>query len=394
MSEPETSTVRVVGSLRELAQPAWDALANPDPAAFDPFLSHAFLSALEDSGAVGPEATGWLPRHLVLEDARGALLAAMPLYVKLHSQGEYVFDHSWADAFHRAGGRYYPKLQCAVPFTPVPGRRLLVGSATGRAAREAQLLAGARRLAEAADVSSLHITFLTEPEQRQAGKIGFLPRRGQQFHWSNRGYGSFDDFLATLASRKRKAIRKERIEALADGIRIAQLTGPDITEAHWDAFFAFYQDTGDRKWGRPYLNRAFFSALGERMGRHCLLVMAMRAGRPIAGALNLIGGSCLYGRHWGAIEHRPFLHFEVCYYQAIEFAIRHGLARVEAGAQGEHKLARGYLPTATYSAHWIADEGLREAIARYLDGERRHVANEMAVLAEYAPYRKSKQERS
>ncbi|MEW5962905.1 MAG: GNAT family N-acetyltransferase [Pseudomonadota bacterium] len=394
MSEPETSTVRVVGSLRELPQPAWDALANPDPAAFDPFLSHAFLSALEDSGAVGPEATGWLPRHLVLEDARGALLAAMPLYVKLHSQGEYVFDHSWADAFHRAGGRYYPKLQCAVPFTPVPGRRLLVGSATGRALREVQLLEGARRLAEAAGVSSLHITFLTEPEQRQAGKLGFLPRRGQQFHWSNRGYGSFDDFLATLASRKRKAIRKERIEALADGVRIAQLTGPDITEAHWDAFFAFYQDTGDRKWGRPYLNRAFFSALGERLGAHCLLVLATRAGRPIAGALNLIGGSCLYGRYWGAIEHRPFLHFEVCYYQAIEYAIRHGLARVEAGAQGEHKLARGYLPTETYSAHWIADEGLREAIARYLDGERRHVANEMAVLAEYAPYRKSEQERS
>jgi hypothetical protein len=391
MRDPETPAMRVVGSLRELSQLAWDGLANPDPAAFDPFVSHGFLSALEDSGSVGPEATGWLPRHLVLEDASGALLGAMPLYAKLHSQGEYVFDHPWADAFHRVGGRYYPKLQCAVPFTPVPGRRLLVGASEGRPDRERQLLVAARRLAEAAGVSSLHVTFLTRPEQQRADGLGYLARRGQQFHWFNRGYGTFEDFLATLASRKRKAIRKERSEALAEGVSIARLTGREITEGHWDSFFAFYQDTGDRKWGRPYLNRAFFSLLGERMGQHCLLVLAMRAGRPIAGALNLIGGSCLYGRYWGAIEHRPFLHFEACYYQAIEFAIHHGLARVEAGAQGEHKLARGYLPNETYSVHWIADEGLRAAVASYLDGERRHVANEMAVLSEYAPYRKSEQ---
>lgn len=383
---------RVLTALGQIPAASWDALANPVPENFDPFLSHAFLSALEDSGSVGPETTGWLPRHIVIENAAGTAVAAMPLYGKLHSQGEYVFDHAWADAFHRAGGRYYPKLQAAVPFTPVPGRRLLVGAAAGQAERERQLLLAARQLAEAAGVSSLHITFLSELEQRRASELGFLVRRGQQFHWTNLGYGTFEDFLATLASRKRKAIRKERSEALADGIRIALVTGREINEAHWDAFFAFYQDTGGRKWGRPYLNRAFFSLLGERLAAHCLLVLATRAGRPIAGALNLIGGSCLYGRYWGAIEHRPFLHFEVCYYQAIEYAISHGLARVEAGAQGEHKLARGYLPTETYSSHWIADEGLRAAVARYLDGERRHVAHEMAVLAEYAPYRKREAE--
>lgn len=389
MSAEATVKARVLTALGQVPASSWDSLSNPTPEDFDPFVSHAFLSALEDSGSVGPETTGWLPRHIVIENAAGTAIAAMPLYGKLHSQGEYVFDHGWADAFHRAGGRYYPKLQAAVPFTPVPGRRLLVGAAEGQADRERQLLLAARQLAEAAGVSSLHITFLSETEQRRAGELGFLSRRGQQFHWSNRGYGTFEDFLATLASRKRKAIRRERGEAIAEGICIERLTGREISEAHWDAFFAFYQDTGGRKWGRPYLNRAFFSMLGERLGANCLLVLATRAGRPIAGALNMIGGSCLYGRYWGAIEHHAFLHFEVCYYQAIEYAIRHGLARVEAGAQGEHKLARGYLPTETYSSHWIADAGLRDAVARYLDGERRHVAHEMAVLSEYAPYRKT-----
>lgn len=379
---------RVLASMREIDAETWNRLANPAAAAVDPFISHAFLDALEQSRSVGPAATGWLPRHLVVEDASGAIAATMPLYVKLHSHGEYVFDHSWADAFEQAGGRYYPKLQAAVPFTPVPGRRLLVGDAPGIANRQHALLSAACELAEQTGVSSLHITFLLPDEQRQSVSHGFLQRSGQQFHWRNGGYDTFDDFLATLASRKRKAIRKERSEALADGIAIEHVTGHDITEAHWDAFFTFYQETGSRKWGRPYLNRAFFSLLGAAMRERCLLVMARRSGRYIAGALNMIGGDCLYGRYWGAIEHQPFLHFELCYYQAIEFAIAQKLARVEAGAQGEHKLARGYLPTETSSAHWIAHPGLRAAVERFLDAERRHVAHEMAVLRTYGPYRR------
>lgn len=379
---------RVLASMREIDAETWNRLANPAASAVDPFISHAFLDALEQSRSVGPAATGWLPRHLVVEDASGAVTAAMPLYVKLHSHGEYVFDHSWADAFEQAGGRYYPKLQAAVPFTPVPGRRLLVGDAPGIPNRQHALLSAACELAEQTGVSSLHITFLLPDEQRQSVSHGFLQRSGQQFHWRNGGYDTFDDFLATLASRKRKAIRKERSEALADGIAIEHVTGHDITEAHWDAFFTFYQETGSRKWGRPYLNRAFFSLLGAAMRERCLLVMARRSGRYIAGALNMIGGDCLYGRYWGAIEHQPFLHFELCYYQAIEFAIAQKLARVEAGAQGEHKLARGYLPTETSSVHWIAHPGLRAAVERFLDAERRHVAHEMAVLRTYGPYRR------
>mgnify|MGYP001310934154 CR=1 FL=1 len=388
MSVADAISARILSSIGDVAAADWDALASPDPATHDPFVSHAFLAALEASGSVGPERTGWLPRHLVVEGEGGRILAAMPLYAKLHSQGEYVFDHAWADAFHRAGGRYYPKLQCAVPFTPVPGRRLLVGRAPEAELARQQLLAAAVAFAERAAVSSLHITFLTEDEQRASLPLGFLGRTGQQFHWHNRGYATFDDFLSTLASRKRKAIRKERVEALAGGLSIELLTGAGITETHWDAFFAFYHDTGSRKWGRPYLERAFFSRLGETMGTRCLLIMARRDGRYVAGALNLIGGDALYGRYWGAIEHHPCLHFELCYYQAIDYAIAHRLARVEAGAQGEHKLARGYLPSPTYSAHWIAHEGLREAVARFLHAERRHVAHEMAVLADYGPYRR------
>lgn len=381
-------TVKVVGALSSVSREAWDAIANPDAARFNPFLAYDFLAALEEAGCVG-KGTGWIPRHLVIEDEAGGLVAAAPCYAKTHSQGEYVFDHAWADAFMRAGGRYYPKLQLAVPFTPVPGPRLLVRPGADQFANEQALAAGAIELASQAGLSSVHVTFLDAEAQTRLGGLGFLKRTGQQFHWHNAGYGSFDDFLETFASRKRKAVRKERAQALAAGITIEHLTGRDITEAHWDAFFDFYMDTGERKWGRPYLNRAFFSLLGERMGGNCLLVMAKRADRTIAGALNMIGGDCLYGRYWGASEHHPFLHFEVCYYQAIDYAIAHRLQRVEAGAQGEHKLARGYMPVETYSAHWIADPHLRQAVARFLEQERAAVSEENELLAEFAPYRKT-----
>ncbi len=378
------ATVSVVGRIREIDATTWDALANPDPAAFNPFLAHGFLKALEDSGAVG-EGTGWYPRHLVFEDDRG-IAGLMPLYLKTNSQGEYVFDHSWAEAYHRAGGRYYPKLQCAVPFTPVPGRRLLVRP-DDPDTHERTLAAAACEVASRFDASSLHITFMDEPAWHRLGAMGFLKRTGQQFHFTNPGYDTFDDFLAELASRKRKQLRKERAQA-SEGLTIRHLTGSDITEAHWDAFFAFYMDTGARKWGRPYLNRAFFSQLGQTMSERCLLVLAEHQGRPIAGALNMIGGDCLYGRYWGALEHRPFLHFELCYYQAIDFAIAHKLARVEAGAQGEHKLARGYQPVTTYSAHFIADPGLARAVAHYLDHEREAIAEINEDLAAAGPFRK------
>ena len=311
----------------------------------------------------------------------------MPCYLKSHSKGEYIFDYGWAEAYERAGGSYYPKLQCAVPFTPVPGNRLLVGEGADAAERERLLLAAAIEVAKRQGVSSLHLTFLTEGEWQRTGAAGLLQRTDKQFHWQNQGYKTFDDFLASLASRKRKAIRKERAEAVA-GLTIERVTGSDITEAHWDTFFAFYMDTGSRKWGRPYLNRAFFSALGQSMAERCLLILAKRDGRYIAGALNLIGGDCLYGRYWGTTDPKPFLHFEICYYQAIDFAIERGLARVEAGAQGEHKLARGYMPTPTYSVHWVADAGFRKAVARYLDDERRHMEHERAALAEYGPYKR------
>jgi predicted N-acyltransferase len=380
------SIIKVLPKIADLPAEAWDQVANPPEYPFDPFVAHAFLKALEDAGTVSAR-TGWLVQHLVLEED-GCVTGVMPCYLKSHSRGEYVFDYGWADAFERAGGRYYPKLQVSVPFTPVPGRRLLVKPGAGQEAREQLLVAGAIELAGQRDASSLHITFLSEGEWTRLGKYGLLQRTDQQFHWHNRGYASFDEFLATLASRKRKTVRKEREQALADGLSIEWVTGADITEGHWDAFYAFYMDTGSRKWGRPYLNRKFFSLLGASMADRCLLVMARRDGRYVAGALNLIGGDCLYGRYWGAIEQHPCLHFEVCYYQAIEYAIAHRLPRVEAGAQGEHKLARGYMPTPTYSVHWIREPGFRRAVARYLAEERAQMQEQREMLAEYAPYKK------
>jgi uncharacterized protein len=389
--QPRTTTalVRQVPSIAAIAAADWDALANPHPALANPFVSHAFLKALEEAGTVGGR-SGWTPRHLVLE-RDGTVIGVAPTYLKAHSQGEYVFDHGWADAFQRAGGTYYPKLQIAVPFSPVPGPRLLVGDAPDRTDRLQMLADGAVGVARDLGVSSLHMTFVDAATAEALGGDGMslLHRTDQQFHWHNAGYGSFADFLAALSSRKRKTIRKERETALAAGLTVRALRGTAITEAYWDAFYAFYQDTGGRKWGRPYLNRTFFSLLGARMGDQCLLIVAERAGRPVAGALNLIGGDCLYGRYWGALEQHPCLHFELCYYQAIEWAIGAGLARVEAGAQGEHKLARGYVPVPTHSLHWIADPGFRRAVARYLAEERAHMAEQRAMLAEFAPYRKT-----
>jgi uncharacterized protein len=387
MSTAREPRVEVVPRIADIPADAWDACANPDPALHDPFVAHGFLKALEDAGTVGGN-TGWTPRHLALRDAQNAIVACAPCYLKSHSKGEYVFDHAWADAYARAGGRYYPKLQIAVPFTPVPGRRLLVRPGPASEADEALLAGAAAELVSRNKLSGLHITFLSEGEFTRLGGRGFLQRTDQQFHWRNAGYGSFDDFLASLASRKRKAVRKEREQALGDGLEIEWVQGRDITEAHWDAFYAFYMDTGSRKWGRPYLNRRAFSLIGAASAERCLLMLAKRGKRAIAGSLHLIGGDCLYGRYWGALEHHPFLHFELCYYQAIEYAIRHRIARVEAGAQGEHKLARGYLPTKTFSAHYIVDPGLRRAIADYLERERAYVDAAGEELEEFAPFRK------
>jgi hypothetical protein len=394
MGDCEPVNVKMVGGIDAVAAADWDACAgtmNQDGARtvpYNPFISHTFLSILEESGCVSRE-TGWMPQHLIAEDGAGGVAACMPCYLKSHSQGEYVFDWGWADAFDRAGGRYYPKLQVAVPFTPVPGRRLLVRPDRDARHFGAVLAQAAEELARRYGVSSVHVTFLSKPEWELLGGRGFLQRTGQQFHWSNAGYADFEAFLSALSARKRKQIRRERRDARSGDISIEWLTGGDITEAHWDAFFAFYLDTGSRKWGRPYLNRRFFSLLGETMADDVLLIFANRAGRPIAAALNMIGSDALYGRYWGAVEDRPFLHFELCYYQAIEFAIARGLDRVEAGAQGPHKLARGYLPQTIYSAHWIADPGLRRAVARFLDEERAHVAFEQRLLAEQAPFRKA-----
>jgi uncharacterized protein len=371
--------------VESVSQPRADSVSEHVP--FNPFISHHFLAALEASGSAVARA-GWQPQHLVAETTGGDIVGVAPCYLKSHSRGEYVFDAGWAEAYERAGGSYYPKVQVSVPFTPVTGRRLLVPRGPEAHAVQAGLAAGLVELCRLREASSVHLTFLTESEWRLLGNHGFLQRNDQQFHWDNDGYGTFDDFLNALASRKRKAIRRERRDALPDGVTVEWLTGSDLTEAAWDAFFAFYMETGSRKWGRPYLTRKFFSLIGETMRDHTLLIMAKRAGRFIAGALNFIGSDTLYGRNWGAIEHHPFLHFEVCYYQAIEFAIRHKLARVEAGAQGEHKLARGYLPSTTYSAHYIADPGLRRAIADYLKRERAYVQAAGEELSTYAPYRK------
>jgi predicted N-acyltransferase len=383
----EETRARVVSRIATVRAQDWDACANPEQGSFNPFVSHAFLKALEDAGTVGGR-TGWTPQHILIEDEHGAVSACAPCYLKSHSRGEYVFDDAWADAYMRAGGRYYPKLQIAVPFTPVPGRRLLVRPGADEALNERKIAAAACSLVERSKCSSLHITFLSRSEWTRLAALGFLQRTDRQFHWHNDGYATFEDFLASLASRKRKAVRKEREQARSAELAIEWVSGSDITEAHWEAMFAFYMETGSRKWGRPYLNRAFFSLLGAAMPERCLLVLARRGRRPVAGALHLIGGDCLYGRYWGAVEPHPCLHFELCYYQAIEFAIRHKLRRVEAGAQGAHKLARGYKPVETYSVHYIADPALRRAIANYLVRERVYIEAVGEELAELAPFRK------
>ncbi len=395
--------VVAVNAIGEVGAAAWDACANPpanrapssdravpspdQETVFNPFLSHHFLSALETSKSVGGR-SGWQVQHVLVKGADGTVLAAAPCYLKSHSRGEYVFDAGWAEAYMRAGGSYYPKLQVAVPFTPATGRRLLVRPGPQAGEARSALVAGLVELCGMTDASGVHVTFATEPEFRFLGELGLLQRTDQQFHWENAGYASFDDFLAALAARKRKTIRRERHNALANDISVHWLTGSDLTEDMWDTFFAFYMDTGSRKWGRPYLTRPFFSLVGETMRDRILLVMAKRSGRWIAGAINFIGSHTLFGRHWGAVEHHPFLHFELCYYQAIDYAIAHKLARVEAGAQGEHKLARGYMPTTTYSAHYIADPALRRGVADYLVRERAYIAAVGTELAAAGPYRK------
>lgn len=393
--------IRVVSNIAEISAADWDACANPavkpgsensngktSETPSNPFISHAFLSSLEESGSA-TKRTGWLPQHLAAEAPDGRVIGVTPCYLKSHSQGEYVFDRGWAEAFERAGGDYYPKLQVSVPFTPATGRRLLTLPGEDRDNVRLGLLQGLNELCGIREASSVHMTFMPEDEWALAAEQGFLQRTDQQFHWINAGYATFDDFLGALASRKRKLIRRERRDALANGIEIEWLSGKDITEDAWDAFFAFYMDTGSRKWGRPYLTRSFYSLIGERMPQDILLVMAKRAGRYIAGAINFIGSDTLYGRHWGAIEEHPFLHFEVCYYQAIDYAIAHRLKRVEAGAQGEHKLARGYLPQTTYSAHYIANAGFRRAVADYLVRERQYVEAAGEELGEMSPFRKN-----
>jgi hypothetical protein len=380
------AAVRVHRRIAEIGRDAWEACAARPDHPTNPFITYDFLDILEESGCA-VERQGWGPHHLSVEDEAGAVGAVLPLYAKSHSQGEYIFDHSWADAYERAGGRYYPKLIAASPFSPVTGPRFLVRPDVDLAQGRRMLLGGALSVCERFDASTFGVNFATEDEWRFLGEQGLLLRQNQQYHWLNAGYSTFDDFLAALSSGRRKTIRRERREAGRE-VEIVGLTGADLTEEHWDAFYAFYMDTGSRKWGRPYLNRRFFSLLGERMADQVLLIMARRGRRWIAGALNLIGGDCLFGRNWGCVEDVPFLHFELCYYQAIEHAIRLGLARVEAGAQGQHKIARGYLPTAVYSAHYIADPGLRHAVARFLDEERRAVQGEMDWLAEeYSPFK-------
>ena len=387
--------ISVVGGIEEIEAGEWDACANPGPGihamdeatAFNPFVSHDFLSVLEASKSVGGR-TGWQPQHVLARTADGMLVAAAPCYLKSHSRGEYVFDRGWAEAYERAGGSYYPKLQIAVPFTPATGPRLLLRPRPDSDAVARTLAGGLTELCQLCGASGVHVTFAPEAQYRLLGAAGYLQRTDQQFHWENRDYANFDEFLAALSSRKRKTIRRERHEALTAGITVHWLSGNDLTEDIWDAFFEFYMETGSRKWGRPYLTRAFYSLVGERMRDRIVLIMAKRAGRWIAGAINFRGSHTLFGRHWGAIEHHPFLHFELCYYQAIDYAIAHRLARVEAGAQGEHKISRGYMPTTTYSAHYIADPGLRRAIADYLVRERAYVAAAGTELAGFAPYRK------
>ncbi len=378
----EAISIGVIESLADVPAAAWDACVGTH----NPFVRHAFLKTFEDSGAVCPE-TGWLAQHMIIEDGTGEIRACAPLYLKNHSYGEYVFDRAWADAFERAGGRYYPKLQSAVPFTPVTGPRLMVRPGESAPLHEA-LLGGMLQLAERLNVSSFHITFPTQDEWKLMGDAGLLQRVGQQYHWQNEGYATFDDFLAALSSRKRKAIRKERRAVADHGITFRTLVGNDITECDWDVFFGFYLDTSDRKWGPAYLNREFFSRLHESMTDSVVLIMAECSGSPVGAALKLIGEDTLFGRYWGCSETFRFLHFETCYYQAIDFAIANGLARVEAGAQGPHKIQRGYLPTPTYSAHWIADPALRNAVANFVEEERQAIEFEQRELTQSSPFRK------
>ena len=392
MDSPDI-TLEAVSSARQIGAADWDACANPTSVCgserpYNPFVSYAFFDAVEQSGSASAR-TGWAPRHLVARHD-GGIVGLVPCYLKSHSQGEYVFDRGWADAYERAGGQYYPKLQASVPFTPATGPRLLVRTGIDNPERIRTALAGGlKALCNATETSSVHVTFAPEDEWTFLAAQGFLQRTDQQFHWHNADYASFEDFLATLSSRHRKAIRRERRDALANGITIHALTGSELTEEAWDAFFSFYMETGSRKWGRPYLTRDFYTRISETMPEHIALIMAKRDGHWIAGAINFIGGDTLFGRHWGAIEHHPFLHFEVCYYQAIDFAIRHRLKTVEAGAQGEHKIARGYLPQTTYSAHYIADPALRRAVRDYLARERLYVAEAGRQLTEAGPFRKS-----
>jgi predicted N-acyltransferase len=401
-------TLEAVSSVSQIAAADWDACANPTPDqpsldtlapvdsglnsihSYNPFISHAFFSAAEASGSASAR-TGWGPRHL-LARLDGSIAGIVPCYLKSHSQGEYVFDRGWAEAYEHAGGRYYPKLQASVPFTPATGRRLLIRDGVDIDLVGGALARGLIALCDASEASSVHVTFAHQAEQKLLADHGFLERTDQQFHWHNEGYSSFESFLGSLNSRHRKAIKRERREALAAGVTIHRLSGSDITEDAWDAFFEFYMQTGSRKWGRPYLNRKFFSLIGETMSKDVLLVMAKRNGRWVAGAINFIGSDTLFGRNWGTVEHHPFLHFEVCYYQAIDFAIERGLTTVEAGAQGEHKIARGYLPRTTHSAHFIADPGLRRAIDDYLKRERAYVAEAGRELAELGPFRKGADE--
>lgn len=376
---PTEIRARILTAAADVSAADWNACAGTD----NPFVTHEFFDALESSGSASAR-TGWQPAHIVIDDAAGTPAGILPAYLKSHSQGEYVFDHGWADAWERAGGDYYPKLQCAVPFTPATGPRLLLRNPAVAPA----LLAAAETLARQNNLSSVHATFLTPEQQALFADKAWLMRTGEQFHWANDGYTDFDGFLAALSSRKRKTIRKEREGALASGVEIVHVTGADLTEAHWDAFWVFYQDTGMRKWGRPYLTRAFFSQIGATMADRTLLMLALRNGQPVAGALNFIGSDCLYGRYWGSTADIPFLHFELCYYQAIDYAIAHGLARVEAGAQGSHKLARGYRPVATVSAHYIPNPSFRSAVADFVARESEMVAADIEAMDMATPFRR------
>ncbi|PCJ94017.1 MAG: GNAT family N-acetyltransferase [Hyphomicrobiales bacterium] len=394
------NTLKILSSLKEIEREEWDSCANPGwpsdnplesknhKLPYNPFLSHDFLWSLEESGSATPE-TGWHTRHLVLQAEDGPPLGIVPTYIKTHSQGEYVFDYGWAEAYERAGGEYYPKIQICVPFTPVTGRRLLVADLQRQHSIEGLLAAGIQQVTSQYEASSAHLTFLTKQEWDQLSDQDFLRRTDQQFHWQNNNYSDYDDFLAALSSSKRKALRKERRRALENDIEVEHVTGSDLTEDHWDVFFHFYLDTGDRKWGTPYLTRAFFSMIGERMADRVLLILAKRDGRYIAGALNFLGSDTVYGRNWGCIEDHPNLHFELCYHQAIDWAIAHKYKTVEAGAQGSHKLARGYVPTTTYSAHWIPDKGFRSAVENYLEQERLHVKLEQDALLQHTPFKKT-----